>query len=137
MASWVKSLIRISTFEVETLQKRLAEVATRRTHVEMKISTLDAELALEIARAAQEPAFTFDLTAYKKGWAQRREQCVSELELIAHEEAGIRDSLNGAFEELKKFEHVAETTRLSKVAAELKRESAAMDEAALRLRFAG
>lgn len=137
MASWVKSLIRISTFEVETLQKRLAEVATRRTHVEMKISTLDAELALEIARAAQEPAFSFDLTAYKKGWAQRREQCVSELELIAHEEVGIRDSLNGAFEELKKFEHVAETTRLSKVAAELKRESAAMDEAALRLRFAG
>lgn len=137
MAKWVKSLIRISTFEVETLQKRLAEVATRRTHVEMKISTLDAELALEIARAAQEPALSFDLTAYKTGWARRREQCVSELELIAHEEAGIRDALNGAYEELKKFEHVAETTRLSKMAAELKRENAAMDEAALRLRFAG
>ncbi|MFT3995868.1 MAG: flagellar export protein FliJ [Asticcacaulis sp.] len=137
MAKWVKSLIRISTFEVETLQKRLAEVGVRRTHVEMKISTLDAELSLEIARASEDPAMGFGLSAYKRGWAQRRETCVSDLELIAHEEAGIRDSLNGAYEELKKFEHVAEVTRLSKVAAELKRENAAMDEAALRLSRAG
>jgi len=140
MAKWVKSLIRLSTFEVETLQKRLAEVGTRRTHVEMKIATLDAELALEIARAAEMADLNFGpnfgLAAYKQGWVHRREQSVSELELIAHEEAGIRDALSGAYEDLKKFEHVAEVTRLSKAAAELKRENAAMDEAALRLKRA-
>jgi len=136
MAKWVKSLIRISTFEVETLQKRLAEVGTRRTHVEMKIATLDAELSLEVARAAEAPDLNFGLAGYKQGWVHRREQCVSELELIAHEEAGIRDALSGAYEELKKFEHVAEVTRLSKAASDLKRENAAMDEAALRLKRA-
>ncbi|MDC7683188.1 flagellar export protein FliJ [Asticcacaulis sp. BYS171W] len=137
MAKWVKSLIRISTFEVETLQKRLAEVGVRRTHAEMKIATLDAELQLEIARASEDILITQHMPAYKAGWAMRRQQAVSDLELVAHEEAGIRDELTGAFEELKKFEHVAEVTRLSRVAADLKRENAAMDEAALRFKKAG
>lgn len=137
MAKWVKSLVRISTYEVETLQKRLAEVAARRTQVEMRISTLDAEFALEIARNNEDPFMAAQIPAYRKGWAMRREQAVSELELIAHEEAGIRDELGTAFEGLKKFEHVAEVTRLKRMAAELKRENAALDEAALRLKRAG
>lgn len=137
MAKWVKSLVRISTYEVETLQKRLAEVAARRTQVEMRISTLDAEFALEMARNNEDPLMAAQIPAYRKGWALRREQAVSELELIAHEEAGIRDELGTAFEGLKKFEHVAEVTRLKRMAAELKRENAALDEAALRLKRAG
>lgn len=136
MAMWVKSLIRISTFEVETLQKRLAEVATRRTHIEMRIATLDAEMEIETARSRDDFMIAQHMPAYKKGWAARREMALSELELIAHEERGIRDELSGAFEELKKFEHVAEVTRLSKVASDLKRENAAMDETAIRLKRA-
>ena len=45
-----------------------------------------------------------------------------------------RDALPGAFEELKKFEHVAETTRLNKLIAIAKRETAAFDELGLRKR---
>ncbi|MFT4091156.1 MAG: flagellar export protein FliJ [Asticcacaulis sp.] len=137
MTKWVKSLVRISTYEVETLQKRLAEVSARRTQVEMRISTMDAEFALEVARGNGDLLIAQHMPAYRKGWAMRREQAMSELELIAHEEAGIRDELGTAFEGLKKFEHVAEVTRLQKVAADLKRENAALDEAALRLRRFG
>lgn len=137
MAKWVKSLVRLSTYEVETLQKRLAEVAVRRTQAELRLSTLDAELALEVARGNEDPLMARHMPAYRKGWALRREQAQSALELIAHEEAGVRDELTQAFEGLKKFEHVAEVTRLKAQAAERKRENAAMDEAALRMTRAG
>jgi flagellar protein FliJ len=136
MAKWVKSLIRISTYEVETLQKRLAEVSTRRSQVDMRISTLDAQCLMETQRADEDYNLAKDLPAYKKGWALHRANAISELEIIAHEERGIRDQLAQAFEGLKKFEHVAETTRLKATALELKRENAALDEAALRRRRA-
>ncbi len=56
---------------------------------------------------------------------------------IGAEEEGARDALTSAFEELKKFEHVAEATRLSKLLAAAKRETAAFDEMGLRRRAGG
>ena len=133
MTKWAKSLIRLSTYEVETLQKRLAEVVTRRTHIEMKIATLDAQYELECVNAASDPAMGHNLTAYKAGHRLRREGHQAELDLIVQEEEGVRDQLSYAFEDLKKFEHVAEMSQLRRVAAEKKIENAAMDEVALRL----
>ena len=43
MTTWAQSLIRISNYEVETLQKRLAEIAERRAGAELRIAVLDAE----------------------------------------------------------------------------------------------
>ncbi|CAL4868926.1 MULTISPECIES: flagellar export protein FliJ [Asticcacaulis] len=134
MTKWAKSLIRLSTFEVETLQKRLAEVVTRRTHAEMKLATLDAEYELECVRASQDPMMSQSLTAYKRGFQMRREAVVSDLDLIVQEEEGVRDSLGMAFEDLKKFEHVAEVTHLKRVANDKRLEDAALDEAALRMK---
>ncbi|MGN6423332.1 MAG: flagellar export protein FliJ [Asticcacaulis sp.] len=133
MTKWAKSLIRLSTYEVETLQKRLAEVVTRRTHVEMKIATLDAQYELECVNAANDPMLAHNLTAYKAGHKLRREGHQGELELVVQEEEGVRDQLSYAFEDLKKFEHVAELSQLRRIAAEKKVENAAMDEVALRL----
>ena len=63
-----------------------------------------------------------------------RADAEAEVAAIAAEEEGARDALTGAFEELKKFEHVAETTRLNKLTAAAKREAAAYDEMGLRRR---
>ena len=133
MTKWAKSLIRLSTYEVETLQKRLAEVVTRRTHFEMKIATLDAEYELECAKAAADAAIAHMLPAYKHGFKMRRDTTIGELDVIVAEEDGIRDQLSLAFEELKKFEHVAEVTQLKRIAAQKRVEDAALDEAALRI----
>ena len=43
MTAWAQSLIRISNYEVETLQKRLAEIAEHRAGAELRIAVLDAE----------------------------------------------------------------------------------------------
>ena len=38
MTAWAQSLIRISSYEVETLQKRLAEITARRASAEMRVA---------------------------------------------------------------------------------------------------
>lgn len=132
MTQWAQSLIRISTYEVETLQKRLAEIGTRRATAEMRIAVLDAEREMEAAGAQADPAAGRMMEAYIGGWKVRREHARADLRACEAEELGARDALMTAFEELKKFEHVAEATRLSRLAAQARRETAVMDEQAIR-----
>lgn len=134
MTAWAQSLIRISNYEVETLQKRLAEITARRASAEMRLAVLDAEVEVEQERARQDAEAAMLLQAYLNGWKLRKSAAESDVAEIDAEEVGARDALTGAFEELKKFEHVAETTRLNAVIAAGKRETAAFDEMGLRRR---
>ena len=134
MTAWAQSLIRISNYEVETLQKRLVEIAERRAGAELRIAVLDAEAEGERNRARMDAEAGMMLGAYLNGWKSRKAAAEGDLSVLDAEEAGARDALTGAFEELKKFEHVAETTRLNQLIALAKRETAAFDELGLRKR---
>lgn len=134
MTAWAQSLIRISNYEVETLQKRLAEITARRASAEMRVAVLEAEAEVEQERARQDADAAMLLQAYLNGWKLRRAAAASDVAELDAEEEGARDALTGAFEELKKFEHVAETTRLNALIAANKRETAAFDEMGLRRR---
>jgi flagellar FliJ protein len=134
MTAWAQSLIRISNYEVETLQKRLAEITARRASAEMRLAVLDAEAEVEQERARQDADAAMLLQAYLNGWKLRKSAAETDVTEIDAEEVGARDALTGAFEELKKFEHVAETTRLNAMIAAGKRETAAFDEMGLRRR---
>ena len=134
MTAWAQSLIRISNYEVETLQKRLAEIAERRAGAEVRLAVLDAEAEAERGRARLDAEAGMMLGAYLNGWKARKAQAEGDLSVLDAEEAGARDALTGAFEELKKFEHVAETTRLNQLVAIAKRETAAFDALGLRKR---
>lgn len=134
MTAWAQSLIRISNYEVETLQKRLAEITARRVSAEMRIAVLEAEAQVEQERARQDAEAGLLLQAYLNGWKVRKSAAETDVAEIEAEEAGARDALTGAFEELKKFEHVAETTRLNRLITAGKRETAAFDELGLRRR---
>ncbi len=134
MTQWANSLIRISGYEVETLQKRLADISTRRAASEMRLAVLDAEMEVEKTRAADDQQAAMMMPAYTTGWKIRKGLAESDLALVSVEEDGARDALSRAFEELKKFEHVAETTRLNRLIAAGKRETAAFDEMGLRRR---
>ena len=134
MTAWAQSLIRISNYEVETLQKRLAEITERRANAEIRLAVLDAEAQNERDRARMDAEAGMMLGAYLNGWKSRKAKAEGDLTVLDAEEAGARDALTGAFEELKKFEHVAETTRLNQLVAIAKRETAAFDELGLRKR---
>ena len=134
MTAWAQSLIRISNDEVETLQKRLAEITARRTSAEMRIAVLDAEAEIEQERAREDADAAMMLQAYLNGWKLRKGAAEADVVVMDAEEEGARDALTSAFEELKKFEHVAEMTRLNAAIEAGKRETAAFDELGLRRR---
>jgi len=136
MTAWAHSLIRISNYEVETLQKRLAEISSRKVSAEMRLAVLDAEVEVERERARADTEASLLLQAYMAGWKARKGAAESDLVVLDAEEEGARDALTGAYSELKKFEHVAEMTRLNALIAAGKRETAAFDEMGLRRRKA-
>ena len=129
---WAQSLIRIAKHEVETLQKRVAEITARRLACEQRLLAMQAEADAEAQRARTDPDAGWHFAGYMKGWRLMREQLNEQIAAIAAEEAGARDALSQAFEELKKFEHVAEMARIADAKEAAKRESAAMDEMGLR-----
>ena len=129
--SWTQSLIRISTYEVEMLQKRLADVVARRVAIEMRMASLDAEEESERQHARDNAEAGIYLAGFREGVRIRREKLQGDLDLIAAEEEGARDALNEAFEAQKKFEKVAENAKIAADLAAAKRETAALDELGL------
>jgi flagellar export protein FliJ len=136
MTAWAHSLIRISNYEVETLQKRLAEITSKKASAEMRLAVLDAEAEIERERARIDAEAAMMLQGYLTGWKARKGAAEGDLVTLDAEEEGARDALTGAYSELKKFEHVAEMTRLNAIVAAGKRETAAFDEMGLRKRNA-
>jgi flagellar FliJ protein len=132
MSRWAESLIKLSTYEVETLQKRLAEIADQRGRVEARLAMLHAQGEAEQAAAAQDPQNGWRIVAYMEALRVRMDQVRGELYQVQLEEQGARDALAAAFETQKKYEHVAEQAQLlaAKKAGQI--EIAQMDELGLR-----
>lgn len=128
----MKSLIRISTFEVEELQKRLAEIVDRRTAQELKLVVLEAEGEAELLRARGDAEAGWYLVGFREGLKQRKAAVQTQIEAIALEEAGARDALSEAFEALKKYEHVNDAHATAARKEQDRRDTAALDELGLR-----
>jgi flagellar FliJ protein len=132
--SWRESLIRISNYEVEMLQKRLSEVVDRRAQAELRLIVLAAEAEAEITRADQDAQAGWYRAGFLQAMRGRRANLEGEIAVLKSEEAGARDALAEAYEALKRFEHVAETARVAAVKEEARRETLALDEMGLRQR---
>ncbi|MCR5878999.1 flagellar FliJ family protein [Phenylobacterium sp. J367] len=128
--SWADSLIKLSGYEVETLQKRLAEIGDRRRDAEMRLAMLFAQGDAEAA--ATDPTNTGDLLRFLEHLKVRKQRVQGEIEIIMAEESGARDALAQAFEEQKKYEHLAEQARIAEAKKQGRIEAAAMDELGLR-----
>jgi flagellar FliJ protein len=129
---WADQLIKLSSFELEVLQARLAEVVDRRTRAELRLAVLIAGGEAEIAIARTDPEAARGLAAYTEGLKQRKAAVQREIDLATAEEAGARDALSEAFEKLKRYEQVAETARVAEAREAARRETAALDEVGLR-----
>jgi flagellar FliJ protein len=129
---WAQSLIRISNFEVEELQKRLAHIVERRSTVEIKLAVLEAESEAEMQQAQASAEAGWYMAGFRDGVKARRQALNAQLAVIGAEEEGARDALSEAFEALKKYEHVAENAKLAARKEDARRETAALDELGLR-----
>ena len=130
--SWAQSLIKLSTYEVETLQKRLAEIADQRTRVEMRLAVLHAEGQAEQAAAAQDPSTAWRIVGYMQALKARMDLVRLDLQKLRLEEQGARDALAKAFETQKKYEQVVGQAQVLALREAGRRETAQMDELGLR-----
>ena len=130
--SWMSSLIKLADLEVETLQKRLREIADRRAALDMVLASLQAEARAEAAHAANDAEAGWYLVGFREALKQRRTKIQADLKACAMEEQGARDALGRAFEGQKKYEMLAETARVAAVRQAARLETAALDELALR-----
>ncbi|WP_300577803.1 flagellar FliJ family protein [Phenylobacterium sp.] len=130
--SWAQSLVKLSTYEVEVLQKRMGEIAQRRHDAEMRLLMLEAEGEAEAQNARESAEAGMYLIGFQEGLRARRTAILAELAELTMEEQGARDALNGAFEEQKKYEQVAEDIRLARLRELARRDAAVMDEMGLR-----
>jgi flagellar protein FliJ len=132
--SWADSLIKLSTYEAEVLQKRLAEIVDRRVACELRMAMLDAEGEAEMSYSAQEAEAGIYRAGFFEGLKLRKAKIQSEIDVILIEEAGARDALSEAFEAQKKYEHIADNLRVEARKLQGRLEAAAMDEMGLRKR---
>lgn len=130
--SWAQSLVKLSTYEVEVLQKRMAEIAARRRDAEMRLMMLDAEGEAEADNARGDAEAGWYHIGFMEGLRARKAALQAQIDEMAIEEQGARDALNSAFEEQKKYEQVAEEIRLARLRETARREAAVMDEMGLR-----
>lgn len=130
--SWAQSLIKLSTYEAEVLQKRLSEIVDRRVGAELKLAMLHAEGEAEGAFSAQEAAAGIYRAGFVQALRLRKAQAQSEIDVILLEEQGARDALAEAFEAQKKYEQIAQNIRAGERKEEGRREVAALDELGLR-----
>ena len=130
--SWADSLIKLSTYEVETLQKRLGEIVERRMQAEMKLVLLEAEGEAEMEHARQDAEAGWYQLGFLEGLRTRKALAQQDIARVAAEELGARDVLAQAFEEQKKYEQVAENIRLARGKEIARQETAALDELGLR-----
>ena len=132
MSNWRASLVKLAGFEVEQLRKRLLEILDRRADAELRLTLLHAEAEGESRRLAADAEAGWYRLAYLEGWRARRDGLKADIASIASEEAGARDALARAFEELKKYEQIEEEARLQAVRDAAKIENAALDDLGMR-----
>lgn len=130
--AWAQSLIKLSTYEVETLQKRLADLAAQREAVEMRLAMLAAQGEAELAAAARDPENGWRVLAWLDALNVKKGEVLAEISAIEMQEQGARDALTQAFETQKKYEEIAEQMRLAQLKEAGRRETAALDELGLR-----
>jgi flagellar FliJ protein len=130
--SWAQSLIKLSTYEAEILQKRLAEIVDRRVEAELRLAMLEAEGEAEIAFHADEAGAGIYRANFMAGLRVRKAEVQVEIDAILVEELGARDALAEAFEAQKKYEQIAENARVQERKEMGRREVAALDELGLR-----
>lgn len=126
------SLIRLSNFQVETLQKRLAEIVERREQATIALAVLEAEGEMEMGRQHDDAQAGWYLIGYRQGLKARKDAVQARIDAAAQEEAGARDALSAAYEDLKKYEQLDAKAKAAARAEEAKRETAALDELGLR-----
>jgi len=101
-------LIRLARFKVEELQKQLADIDRVRTSLNDQIGRLEASVPEEQAAATDNKDGYIAYGSYAQAVIKRKQNIRASLDEVDQQAEGIRERLEAAFRELKKYELLEE-----------------------------
>jgi len=123
-------LIRLARFKVEELQKQLADIDRVRTSLNDQIERLEASVPEEQAAATDNKDGYIAYGSYAQAVIKRKQNIRSSLDEVDQQAESLRERLEAAFRELKKFE-LLEERRVARIEDALRvTEQAELDEIA-------
>lgn len=123
-------LIRLARFKVEELQKQLADIDRVRQSLLDQVERLEASVPEEQAAATQNKDGFLAYGSYAQAVIKRKQNIRASMDEVDQQADEIRDRLEGAFRELKKYE-LLEERRVARVEEALRaEEQAEVDEIA-------
>ncbi|MEQ8406118.1 MAG: flagellar export protein FliJ [Oceanicaulis sp.] len=127
-------LIRLARFKVEELQKQMADIEQIRGSIHDQIERLEESVPEEQAVAAENKDGYLAYGSYARSVIQRKEKLRLSLDEVDAQADGLRERLETAFGELKKFE-LLEERRLARIQDAVRAaEQAELDEIASNMR---
>ncbi|MBI1236075.1 MAG: flagellar export protein FliJ [Alphaproteobacteria bacterium] len=127
-------LIRLARFKVEELQKQLADIDRVRTSLNDQIERLEASVPEEQAAATDNKDGYIAYGSYAQAVIKRKQNIRASLDEVDQQADGIRERLEAAFRELKKYE-LLEERRVARIEDALRaEEQAELDEIAQKRR---
>lgn len=127
-------LIRLARFKVEELQKQMAEIDRARAAIDDQIERLEESVPEEQAVASESREGFVAYGSYARSVIKRKENLRASREEVDVQAKGLRERLEAAFSELKKYE-LLEERRLARIEESVRAaEQAEMDEIGARIR---
>ncbi|XBQ16488.1 MAG: flagellar export protein FliJ [Oceanicaulis sp.] len=127
-------LIRLARFKVEELQKQMADIETVRGSILDQIERLEESVPEEQAVAVENRDGYIAYGSYARSVIQRKEKLRTSLDEVDAQAGAIRERLETAFAELKKFE-LLEERRIARIQDSVRAaEQAELDEIAAGMR---
>jgi flagellar export protein FliJ len=123
-------LIRLARFKVEELQKQLADIDRVRQSLTDQIERLEASVPEEQAAATQNKDGFLAYGSYAQAVIKRKQNIRASMDEVDQQANDIRERLEAAFRELKKYE-LLEERRVARIEEALRaEEQAEVDEIA-------
>ncbi len=124
----LRTLLKIAERDLEALRRQMSALIAAQSQIEDRIAGHDQTIAREQALAQQDYEASRLFGGYAAAALHRRRAMVSECDLIAGEVERLRELINAAHIEARKFERLIELEEQRAKALAEKRENAELDE---------
>ena len=114
--------IRLKRFQVDEKRRKLAQIDTMISEFKRMATDLEREIEIEEARAGISDRTHFAYPTYARAAIQRRDNLLQSAEDLGRQLDDARGELEGALEELKKFEALDDREQVKERAMEAVRE---------------
>lgn len=128
-----ESLIRVHRFQVDEKRRTVVQIETMIADFDAKIADLQQQIEIEQEKSGINDITHYAYPTFAKAAVVRRDNLEASKQELAVQLEDAKNDLAAAFSELKRMELLAEREEMKVRRAQMVREQAGLDEAALNL----